>query len=404
MDSNNTQRCYFLATLEPSRVGSFFASDIVCCVLNSVFSVVATTWNIVVILVIWKTPLLHSPSNILICCLACSDFIIGLMAQPMLVTYKIAELKNSANTACIGRLIHWIAGFVCAGVSVMTICAISVDKVLALYLHLRYKEKVTVARVLKVIFAFWIFCISTAVSLFLANTDRYWTLVPLPVLAVTLTTTFVAYIKVFRVLRRHQRQIQSQTRSAWEGVNMSKYKKSVITMVYLLVMFLVCYTPFLTAMAIRLLAGYSPGVKMAYEWGATIVYLNSSLNPVVYWFRMQEIRLATYNTIRKILGNESRFESRVFQFSNANIFNDNVSKFRFDNSQASWNLLPIKLSYFLFHASCLWRSVGLRILRGKQYLIFSNKTTSVYSCLPPAILGFVWGSVSNRKIGCSTKF
>lgn len=335
MDSNNTHRCYFLATLEPSRVGNFFASDIVCCVLNSVFSVVATTWNIVVILVIWKTPLLHSPSNILICCLACSDFIIGLMAQPMLVTYKIAELKNSANTACIGRLVHWIAGFVCAGVSVMTICAISVDKVLALYLHLRYKEKVTVARVFKVIFAFWIFCISTAVSLFLANTDRYWTLVPLPVLAVTLTTTFVAYIKVFRVLRRHQRQIQSQTRSAWEGVNMSKYKKSVITMVYLLVMFLVCYTPFLTAMAVRFLAGYSPGVKMAYEWGATIVYLNSSLNPVVYWFRMQEIRLATYNTIRKILGNESRFESRVFQFSNANIFNDNVSKFRFDNSQAS---------------------------------------------------------------------
>ncbi|XP_022781499.1 melanocyte-stimulating hormone receptor-like [Stylophora pistillata] len=338
MDLNSTQKCYFLTSLELSHEGSIYASEIAFCAVNSVFSVIATTWNILVILVIWKTPLLHSPSNILICCLACSDLVIGLLAQPMLVTYKIAELQNSANTACIGRLIHWIVGFVCAGVSVLTICAISVDKVAALHWHLRYGEKVTVVRVLRIICAFWLFCISTAVSLFLADTDRYWTLVPLPVLAVTLTTTFVAYIKVFKVLRRHQKQIQSQTRSAWEGVNIRKYKKSVITMVYLLAMFLVCYTPFLMAMAVRLLVGYSSGVKMAYEWGATIVYLNSSLNPLVYWLRMQDIRLATYNAIRKILGNESRFESKVLQFSNWNIFNDNnVSKSRFDISQAFRN-------------------------------------------------------------------
>ena len=82
----------------------------------------------------------------------------------MLVTYKIAEFKDSFNTACIGRLIHWIAGFVSAGVSVMTIAAISLDKVLAFYLHLRYKEIVTVTRVLKVVFVFWFFCVTAAVS------------------------------------------------------------------------------------------------------------------------------------------------------------------------------------------------------------------------------------------------
>lgn len=338
MESNSTPpKCFFLTSVELSHEGNVLISEIICCAVNSVFSLVATIWNILVIMVIWKTPLLHSPSNILICCLAGSDLVIGLVAQPMLVAYKIAEFKNSANSACIGRLIHWIAGFVCAGVSVMTITAISVDKVLALYLHLRYKQIVTVVRVLKVVFAFWFFCVTAGVSLFLANSDRYWTLVPLPVLAVSLTTTFAAYIKVFGVLRRHQKQIQAQTRSAWEGVNIKKYKKSVITMVYVLVMFLVCYTPFLTAMAIRLMAGYSSSVKIAYEWGATIVYLNSSLNPLLYWFRMQEIRLATYNTIRKMFGNESRFESKVFSLSNHNIYNDNVSKFRIDISQASRN-------------------------------------------------------------------
>ena len=256
----------------------------------------------------------------------------------MLITYKIAEIEDSAQTACIGRLIHWIAGFVSAGVSVMTIAAISVDKGLAFYLHLRYREVVTMSRVLKVVFAFWFFCLTAAVFLFVANSDRYWTLVPLPVLSVTLTTTFVAYIKVFGVLRRHRNQIRAQTHSAWTGVNMRKYKKSVITMVYVLVLFLVCYTPFLTAMAVRVLVGYSPSVKIAYEWGATVVYLNSSLNPLLYWFRMQEIRLAAYSAIRKLQGDESMIASKVYKFSlnNDGFCNETVpSKNRTDFSQGT---------------------------------------------------------------------
>ena len=326
METSNTTKCFFLTSVELSHTGGVFVAEIICCAINSVFTLVATLCNILVILVIWKSPPLHSPSNVLICCLAGSDLVTGLFAQPMLVTYKIAEFEDSAQTACIGRLIHWIAGFVSAGVSVMTIAAISLDKVLALYLHLRYKEVITVSRVLKVVFVFWFFCLTAAVSLFVANSDRYWTLVPLPVLSVSLTTTFVAYIKVFGVLRRHRNQIRAQTRSAWSGVNMPKYKKSVITMVYVLVLFLVCYTPFLTAMAVRVLVGYSPSVKVAYEWGATVVYLNSTLNPLLYWFRMQEIRLAAYNAIRKLQGNESKIASKVYKFSlnNEGFYNESI--------------------------------------------------------------------------------
>ena len=323
--TNDTLKCFFLTSVKLSHEGNVFTSEVICCVINSVLSITATLLNVLVILVIWKTPLLHSPSNVLICCLACSDLVIGILAQPLLVAYKIAELKQDDETACRGRLIHWIAGFVCAGVSVMTIATISVDKMLALHLHLRYKEVVTVSRVAKVVFAYWFFCVSAGVSLFVANSDRYWTLIPLPILCISLTTTFVSYIKVFSVLRRHQNQIQAQTLSAWPNVNMKKYKKSVLTMVYVLVMFLACYTPFLTAMAVRLMVGYNPSIKMAYEWGATVVYLNSSLNPLLYWIRMQEIRLAAYNALRKLRGieHESRIESKVYRIS---LFNDEASK------------------------------------------------------------------------------
>lgn len=319
-NSSLVQTCFFLETVDLTQNRNILISEILICVLNSLFSITAVSFNILVLLIIWKTPLLHSASNILICCLACSDLVIGLLAQPLLVLYKVAELKYDHKTACVGRLIHWIAGFVCGGVSVMTIATIAVDKVLALTLHLRYKLVVTEARVIKVVFAFWFFCVAAGVSLFFANSDRYWTLIPLPVLSISLTTTFASYFEVFRVLRRHQKQIRAQTRSAWTVFNMKKYKKSVFTMLYVLAMFLICYIPFLTAMAVRIMVGYNSLIKMAYEWGATVVYLNSSLNPLLYWIRMQEIRAAAYNLLRKLWGSESesKIESKVYRISALN--------------------------------------------------------------------------------------
>ena len=238
----------------------------------------------------------------------------------LLVTYKIAEISDDAKTTCNGRIFHWIVGFVCGGVSVLTIATIAVDKALALHLHLRYKQVVTVTRVLATVSAFWFFCVVAGVSIFLTSSDRYWTLIPIPVLSVSLSTTLVAYMKVFKVLRRHRNQIRTQTLSASHSMSMKKYKKSVHTTVYVLFIFLACYTPLLTSMVIRLSLAYNTLIKMAYEWSATIAYLNSSLNPVIYWVRMREIRVATFNVMRKIRGleNESRIGSQIFRISNLN--------------------------------------------------------------------------------------
>lgn len=317
MEANHTIDCFFLTTVQLQHEGGILVSEIVCCFINLILALTATLFNSLVIFVIWKTSLLHSPCNVLIACLAGSDLVIGMFAQPLLVAYKIAEISDDAEIACNGRLFHWIAGFVCGGVSVMTIATIAVDKMLALHLHLRYKQVVTVTRVLATVSGFWFFCVAAGFSIFIANSDRYWTLIPIPVLSISLSTTLVAYVKVFKVLRRHRNQIRTQTLSTSHNVNMKKYKKSVLTMVYVLLIFLACYTPLLTSMVIRLTLGYTPSIKMAYEWSATITYLNSSLNPVVYWVRMQEIRVATVNTMRKIRGleNESRIGSKIFRIS-----------------------------------------------------------------------------------------
>ena len=56
--------------------------------------------------------------------------------------------------------------------------------------------------------------------------------------------TSVAYFKVFRIIRRHQQQIQanmSSQNAAQPAINILKYKKSVFTILYILAVFYIGY-------------------------------------------------------------------------------------------------------------------------------------------------------------------
>ena len=101
----------------------------------------------VILLAIRKTRELHSPSFVLLCCLAFSDLIVGLICQPFFVAYVIAELVERFSAYCTLRIIHVIASWITSGVSYLTLAAVSIDRLLALTLHLRYNMIVTVPRV-----------------------------------------------------------------------------------------------------------------------------------------------------------------------------------------------------------------------------------------------------------------
>ena len=303
--SDEEKPCFFLQSVDdPEALGSYLAVHILTCVLNSILSVTATAGNAFVLLLMWKTPSLHTPANLLLCSLASADFVIGLITQPSFITYKIAEMhENAVAVACHGRVVHWVTGFLCAGVSLITITAISIDKLLALVLHLRYISIVTIPRVRNFVVICWTFCVLTMVLLFIVNADRYWSLVPAPVVLVSLTTTVLAYVKIFGILRRHRNQIHDQStlsnRNLRSGLTIKKFRKSAMTTLYILILFLACYLPFLVAMLCRIITGYTASIKVAYEICATVVYVNSTLNPVLYCLRITEVRAAALRKLRR---------------------------------------------------------------------------------------------------------
>ncbi|XP_078363882.1 melanocyte-stimulating hormone receptor-like [Oculina patagonica] len=290
------QTCSFL-DINLNQTGETQTTNILTCVLNSVFSLITCLGNSVILYVIWKTRELHSPSFILLFCLAASDLLVGLICQPFFVAYKIAELENNFGVYCVLRMIHTISGWTTSGVSMATLTLIPVDQLFALTLHLRYTTIVTVPRVFQITVCLWIASI-TVVMLRFSLTN--WIIIPVVLLLLTFLITVVSTFYIFQIVRRHRRQISQQQWSVQSNtVNVLKCRKSAVTVLYVYGLFLIFYLPVCVTMFVDSFLGYTLTVKIAYDYASTVVFINSFLNPLVYCWRIGEIRRAVRNALRK---------------------------------------------------------------------------------------------------------
>ncbi|KXJ23988.1 Trace amine-associated receptor 9 [Exaiptasia diaphana] len=88
---------------------------------------VAIIGNLLVMLAVYKLPSLKTPSNVLLACLAFSDFLIGLVVQPLFVIYRVMENVDK-RVPCDFRVAYSESFWVCYGVSFMMLSAISFER------------------------------------------------------------------------------------------------------------------------------------------------------------------------------------------------------------------------------------------------------------------------------------
>ena len=122
-------------------------SDIVVCVVNILFSLVAVFANILILYALYKASSLHSPSKAMLCSLALSDLGVGAIVQPLFVAYRWAQINGNLPKLCTAGIVSHIEGSHFSAVSFLTMTAISLDRLFALLLRLRYHRIVTLKRV-----------------------------------------------------------------------------------------------------------------------------------------------------------------------------------------------------------------------------------------------------------------
>lgn len=273
---------------------------IVISLLNIPLSVTAFLGNVLIIAALLKTSSLHPPSKVSLGCLACTDLCVGLITQPLFVTRYFL----SSQGCYFAQMLLYSIGTIFCGVSLKTLTAISVDRLLALLLRLRYRQVVTLRKVLAAAITFWLYNITIAVIVFYNNRIAP-TIVFLEVILCTVISTF-CYTRIYLRLRHHQAQVQDHGHQGREPngggttLNMARYRKTVSSAIWVQMTLLACYLPYGITSAILVARGsFTQSLAFASAATFSLLLLNSSLNPLLYCWKMREVRQAVKDTMRQ---------------------------------------------------------------------------------------------------------
>ena len=275
---------------------------IVNCVFNSLLTITTIIFNSVSIQALRKTSSLPMPLKTLLLSLAVSDLGVGLLVEPFYIGLLIKWLQRDISADATCTMFYWIMGLF-SGASFVGVMALSVDRFLAIHLHLRYQELVTHKRVVVLVISIWISsALLSLVSLLVPMTIAY---LVLPITGILcLLASGLLFLRIYLAVQRHSNQIHA-LRAHSQIANAARLRISAVGTFYIYLVFLKCYLPNFCSFAVMAISEFSSGVKVFVISSITMMLLNSSLNPVVYCWKMRHIRHAILDTLRNVFPSHS---------------------------------------------------------------------------------------------------
>ena len=292
-----------------TELKGFSSLFIVHCVFNGFLSYTCTVLNIVTIHALRKTPSLPMTLKALLLSLSASDLGVGLIVQPLYVVRLVMIIKEETQTQTYKIIEHMvlITGNLFSYASLLGVVALAAERFLAIHFHLRYQEIVTRKRVVTLMISIWIsssFLSFLCFSWIIPKKARlifYSTIV-----LICIITTALFYWRIYLSVRLHTIQINSlQVHQAQQNGEVMAYtarqRKSAVGAFYVFLVLLACYLPALCIFIADLSNGQQSTLIYLLGLNAnTLVLLNSSLNPLVYSWKMRDIRRTIMNLLRNV--------------------------------------------------------------------------------------------------------
>ena len=267
--------------------------------INIFLSMTAFVENSLVLVALHKTRSLHPPSKLLFLNVAITDLCVGIIVEPLYVSYLMSVVSERWDICYYAFLSSIITSYVMCSVSLLTLTTTSMDRLLALLMGLRYRQVVTLKRTRMTVAILWILSIVSTSSYFWdIRILVLWGKISVPL---CLVVSGISYTKIFVTLRHNHIQVQDRS---FQGqlqqttlLNKARYRKAVSSALWVQLVLAFCYFPYIIAQAVTSQKGMPLSGYLAREFTKTLIFLNSSLNPLIYFWKMRELRQAVKNTL-----------------------------------------------------------------------------------------------------------
>ena len=286
--------CDWIGKAQHWETKQLFTWYLAIAVVNIVLSITTSSGNILVLFALQKEYTLSASSRILFRSLAASDLCVGLVSQPLFVISILLISNGHREICCLMRYVTYVASTTLCGVSLLTVTAISMDRLLVLLLKSKYSLIVTSTRVKVVVVFFWIFSLSVSTA-YLVSRRTFFT-VSCVVIMLTIFISAYSYSSIFILLRRRQRlKIQDKCRGQINRFLLQRerrHRSTVYSALWFHFALVVCYLPFSVLEAMAVAIGTPLSVSIAGSLTGTLIYLNSMINPLLYCWKIKEVRQA----------------------------------------------------------------------------------------------------------------
>ena len=295
------QRCFFLDPLNEYKPGGLlYIESVVTSLINFIGAFFAFSGNGIICLTFWKSSQLRSQSQLFLWCLAFADFLTGMIVQPFYGAYKIVYIAGYVSASCVLRVIIETVAWFSAALSCALVSSIIGERYLALHYHMRYHDVITTKRIiLYIVFLVIVMAIASLLRFAMANI-RPFLYFSICGLLLSLITLLTCSWKIYKQVRRHFLQIHDQNSKESKSIDMRRFKKSLINMAYIAILYLIAYMPFTCVLFLYLHKGFTADVEVAYDITRTLAFVSSIWNPFLYFWKIQELREA----VKKVLNRD----------------------------------------------------------------------------------------------------
>ena len=294
---------YKVLACSPFSVIGLQQQSIYFSAVNIFLSITAFLGNFLILFALNKVTSLHPPSKLLYRCLATTDLLVGLATQPLYATYWISLVRENWSLCRYAGDGIQISSYTLCGMSLLTLTAISVDRLLALLLGIRYRQTVTLKRTCIMTATFWILSVAAgSISISHTRITHWYSIIVIPLCSVI---SIASYTSIFRTLRHHQAQVHDhvqQQPSQTNVLNMARYRMAVNSALWVQLALVVCYVPqLIMLLVITNRKNISSHVIVIDAITNILTYFNSTLNPFLYCWKVREVRQAVKQTIQQTL-------------------------------------------------------------------------------------------------------
>ena len=290
---------------------SVFKAGVISAIIFNILSFPATVLlnAMVIITVKVKSRLREHKSNILLALLAFTDFVVGMLAQPLLILVLITSFIDKQYWLCSLEVISKPTISFLFHVSLNHITLLSTERFIAIKHPFKYRSLVTTSRLMIASSLAWL--LSLVIHLLTPILLSLSLVINNSFIAVNVVIIVFLQVTVYVETRRHERQIGALQVTQEERRRFAREKKAFKLTVTILSVLVICFLPLVILRGVVWSYGNAISEETKYilfYWSRTITLINSLINPIIFAIRIRHFRATFLELTRCRLVNILRQE------------------------------------------------------------------------------------------------